>query len=305
MHLKLSTTGLLVLMASLGVACGGSDSVGAKDGGPTNDGASVGDAAHNGDAANAGDTAGTSDGMTSDGMTLDAMPLMDGGSTVTPQPVNLNSAGTYAIFSLTGISTVPTSAITGDIGVSPVKASAITGFSLMEDATKVFATSTQVTGKVYAPDYSAPTPANVVTAQNDMMTAYTDAAGRAPDVTELGAGNIGGLTLPRGVYKWSSGLLIPTTVTLAGSATDVWIFQIAQNLKLDNGMSVALTGGAVPEHVFWQVAGAVDIGTTAQFEGVVLCMTAIALETGASIHGRLMAQSAVTLESSTVVQPAN
>ena len=88
---------------------------------------------------------------------------------------------------------------------------------------------------MYAPDYSAPTPANVISAQNDMMTAYTDAAGRAPDVTELGAGNIGGMTLPRGVYKWTSGLLIPTSVTLAGSATDVWIFQIAQNLKLTTG----------------------------------------------------------------------
>jgi hypothetical protein len=55
--------------------------------------------------------------------------------------------------------------------------------------------------------------------------------------------------------------------------------------------------------VFWQVSGAVDLGTTSHFEGIVLSQTAIALHTGASINGRLLAQTAVTLESSTVVQP--
>jgi UDP-3-O-[3-hydroxymyristoyl] glucosamine N-acyltransferase len=84
----------------------------------------------------------------------------------------------------------------------------------------------------------------------------------------------------------------------------VWIFQIAQNLTMSNARSIVLAGGAVPKNVFWQVAGSVDIGTTAHFEGVILCQTAIALGTGASINGRLMAQSAVTLESNAVVQPA-
>ena len=69
-------------------------------------------------------------------------------------------------------------------------------------------------------------------------------AGRAPDVTELGAGNIGGMTLTPGVYKWGTGLLIPTDVTLSGSATAVWIFQIAQNLTMSSGVKVVLAGGA-------------------------------------------------------------
>ena len=119
----------------------------------------------------------------------------------------------------------------------------------------MFSTSTQVTGKVYAADYAAPTPSNLTTAVGDMELAFTDAAGRAPDVTELGAGNIGGMTLAPGVYKWGTGLLIPTDVTLNGSATDVWIFQIAQDLTVAAARRSSSTGGALPKNVFWQVAG--------------------------------------------------
>jgi hypothetical protein len=217
--------------------------------------------------------------------------------------VNLGTAGDYVILAKSGISTVPPSVVTGNIGVSPATATAITGFSLTKDATGVFATSTQVTGKVYASTYSVPTPSNLTTAVSDMQLAFTDAAGRAPDVTELGAGNIGGKTLTPGVYKWSSGLLIPTDVTLNGSATDVWIFQIAKNLTVSSATNVVLSGGAVPKNVFWEVAGSVALGTTVQFEGVILCQTMIALDTGASIDGRLLAQTAVKIESSTVVEP--
>lgn len=150
---------------------------------------------------------------------------------------------------------MPTSAVTGDMGLSPAAASYITGFSLIADATNAFSTSTQVTGKVYASDYAAPTPSNLTTAVSDMMLAFTDAAGRAPDVTELGAGNIGGMTLTRGVYKWGTGVLIPSSVTLAGSGTDVWIFQIAQGLTMSAAKSIVLSGGAVAKNVFWQVSG--------------------------------------------------
>jgi len=168
----------------------------------------------------------------------------------------------------------------------------------------VFSTSAQVTGKVYAANYTAPTPSNLTTAIGDMKIAFTDAAGRAPKFTELGAGQIGGMTLAPGVYKWGTGVLIPTDLTLMGNATDVWIFQIAQTLTVSSATKIVLTGGAVPKNVFWEVAGAVDLGTTSHFEGVILTQTMIALETGASINGRLLAQTAVTLEKSTVVEPA-
>ncbi len=218
-------------------------------------------------------------------------------------PVKLGQSGTYAILAKSGISTVPMSAITGNIGCSPAAATFITGFSLTADATNVFATSPQVTGKVFSPDYTPPTPTNLTTAVSDMETAFTDAAGRAPGQTELGAGNIGGKTLTAGVYKWGTGLLIPTNVTLTGNATDVFIFQVAQDLTMMSGAKVILSGGVLPKNITWQVSGQVDLGTTAHLEGIVLSQTAITLRTGASINGRLLAQTAVNIDGSTVVQP--
>lgn len=223
---------------------------------------------------------------------------------VSASPVNLGTAGNYVILAETQISTVPTSAITGDVAISPAAATYITGFSLTADSTNTSATSPQITGTVYAADYTSPTPANLTTAVGDMDLAFTDAAGRAADVSELGAGNIGGMTLIPGVYKWGSGLLIPTDLHLSGSACDVWIFEIAQDLTVSNGVQVSLAGGAVAKNVFWQVSGSVSLGTTSHFEGVILSQTAINLATGSSINGRLLAQSAVTLDSSAVVQPA-
>jgi hypothetical protein len=116
-------------------------------------------------------------------------------------------------------------------------------------------------------------------------------------------GNIGSMTLTAGVYKWGTGLLIPTDLTLTGSATDVWIFQISQNLTVSSAAKVVLTGGALARNVFWQVAGLTDLDTTSHLEGVVLCQTSIALHSGATINGRLLAQTAVTLDHNTVVRP--
>jgi hypothetical protein len=222
-------------------------------------------------------------------------------------PVDLGTAGNYVILAKSGISTVPPSTITGDIGVSPIKSTAITGFSLILITGSPFATSAQITGKVYASDYAAPTPANLTTAVSDMETAYTDAAGRTlPDHTELGSGNIGGMTLAPGLYKWGTSVTIPMGITLAGGPNDVWIFQIAGNLTIAGATSVSLSGGALARNIFWQVAGGVgvDLGTTSHFEGIILSQAGINLQTGASINGRLMAQTAVTLESNIVTIPA-
>lgn len=219
-----------------------------------------------------------------------------------PAPVDLGSATGFVILAKTGVSNVPTSAITGNIGVSPAAATSITGFALTLGAGAAFATSSQVTGNIYAPGYAAPTPTNLTSAISAMETAYTNAAGRTlPDHIELGSGNIGGLTLPAGLYKWSSTVTIPSNVTLNGSATDVWIFQIAGGLTMASGKRVVLSGGALASNVFWQVAGNVTLGTTARIEGQVLSQTGISLGTGARANGRLLAQTAVTLAGSTVI----
>ena len=222
-----------------------------------------------------------------------------------PPIVNLGAAGNFVILSKSGIDTIPTSAVTGDIGVSPIKSGAITGFGLTADASNVFSTSPQVTGKVFASDYAVPTPDNLTTAISNMEFAYTDAAGRqTPDFTELGAGDISGLTLVPGLYKWGTAVSINSDVTLNGGPNDVWIFQIGQGITQGNGTHILLTGGALAKNIFWQSTGVVSIGTTAHFEGVILSQTSITLDTGASINGRLLAQTAVTIKSSTVTQPA-
>jgi hypothetical protein len=230
------------------------------------------------------------------------------GSTIAAGPalVNLGTAGSFAILSKSGIDSVPSSAITGDIGVSPAAATYLTGFSLSMDSTNTFATSAQITGKAYASDYTPPCPAKMTTAVSDMEIAYTDAAGRVtPDFTELGAGNISGLTLVPGLYKWGTGLLVATDVTLKGNANDVWIFQISGDFTMAPGAKIILSGGAKASNIFWQSYGAVVIGTTAHLEGIVLSQTEITLATGASANGRLLSQTAVTLDQSTVTQPAD
>jgi len=220
-----------------------------------------------------------------------------------PAPVVLGPAGNYVILAKSATSNVPTSAITGDIGLSPAAASFITGLTLNLPANGAFSTSAQVTGNVYASDYAVPTPSNLTTAIGAMQTAYVDAAGRpTPDHTELASGNIGGLTLPAGLYKWSNTVTIPTNVTLTGGANDTWIFQIAGGLTQASATKVILTGGAQAKNVVWQVFGVVDIGTTAHMEGEILSQTSITLETGASANGRLLAQTAVTLAGNTVVE---
>jgi len=221
-----------------------------------------------------------------------------------PAVVNLGTASNFVVLSKSGISTTGTTSITGNIGVSPASATYITGFGLTMDSSNVFSTSSLVTGKVYAADYAVPSPTTMTTAISDMQTAYVDAAGRTlPTATELGAGNIGGMTLAPGLYKWSTGLIIPSNVTLSGGSDDVWIFQIAQNLTVNSGVQVILSGGAQLSNIFWQVAGQTTLGTTSVFNGNILDQTAIILNTGATLNGRALAQTAVTLDSNSVAIP--
>ena len=222
-----------------------------------------------------------------------------------PAAVNLGTAGNFVILAKTGISTTGSTSVVGNLGLSPAAASYITGFALTLPAAGAFSTSALVNGNVYAPGYADPTPANITTAVSDMQTAYTDAMGRAPNSTELGAGNIGGLTLAPGVFKWSTGVTIPVDVTLSGGANDVWIFQVAQNLDVSSAAKIVLSGGAQASNVFWVVAGQTTIGTTAVFNGNILDQTTIVLNTGATLNGRALAQAAVTLDASAVTAPSS
>jgi hypothetical protein len=221
---------------------------------------------------------------------------------VGPAPVLLGAAGRYAILAKSAVSNVPTSKIVGNVGLSPAAASYLTGFSLTKAGTQW--SSPQVSGGLFAADNDPPTPSTLTTSVGNMEAAYTDAATRpTPDYLDLGAGSIGGLTLKPGLYTWSSTVTIPTDITLEGAPNDVWIFQISGDLTMSAAKSMILQGGARPKNIFWQVAGAVTVGTTSHAEGIMLGKTAINFATGASINGRLLAQTAVSLDSTTVTAP--
>jgi hypothetical protein len=219
-------------------------------------------------------------------------------STAAQAVVNLGVAGKFVILSKSGITDVFPSAITGDIGTSPISGAAI------------HVTCAEVTGTIYSVDAAGPLPCRVInpgrltTAVKDMQTAYTDAAGRSnPNFLNLGAGNIGGKTLKPGLYKWTTAVIIPTDVTISGGPNAVWIFQVAGTLTMSSAVKITLTGGAQAKNIFWQVAGGATFGTTSHFEGIILGKTGINLKTGASINGRMLAQTAVTLQKNTVKGP--
>ena len=238
-------------------------------------------------------------------------PYGTGGSSVTTTPVNitppsscpavsmnLGGASDFAILSDSGITDIPTSHIIGDIGTYPITGAAITGINCNE-----------ITGSVYDRDstYANATcritnSSKLLTATGNMLTAYTTGNGLSPCATGLGAGNIGGMTLPSGVYKWTTGVTIPTNVILSGNSTDVWVFQIAGTLNIASATQVQLTGGALAKNVYWIVADTTSLGTTSVFNGNILDATNIALDTGATLNGRALAQTAVTLDSNNVTK---
>lgn len=218
--------------------------------------------------------------------------------------INLGSAADFTILAKAGVTTTGATSVVGDIGVSPIAASSITGFGLVPDASNEFSTSSLVTGKIYAADYDSPTPSILSTAVSDMEAAYTDAAGRAgPDFLNYLGGNLGGETLSAGLYKWTSGLNINNSILLdaSGDSSAVWIFQVSDRLILASNASIFLGGGANVSNIFWQTAGGATLGTDSHFEGNILTATDIAANTNATINGRLLAQTGVTLQGNSVI----
>ena len=219
--------------------------------------------------------------------------------------VNLGSAGNFVILSNSGITDVSSSAITGNIGAY------FTGASITATDGNF---CDEVTGTIYTIDAAGPAcrlidASKLLQASSDMGTAYTDAAGRhtSKGLLNIGAGNIGGLTLTPGVYTWGTGVTLPfgTNVTLNGGANDVFIFQVAQTLTTGDATQIILTGGAQAKNIFWVVGETVALGAGSQFQGNILGATDITLLAGASVTGRLMAGTDVTLITNAVTQPVN
>jgi len=213
--------------------------------------------------------------------------------------VPLQTAGKFAILSGTGITDVSPSVIVGDIGTSP-----ITGAALLVPCT-------ELVGKMFVVDAggfacSTINPSYLTTAIADMVYAYNQVALlKNPNFLDLAAGHLGGLTLAPGLYSFSGSVDALADFTIQGtdSSLDKWIFQVAGTLNVASGVRVTMSRGATARKVTWQVAEAVTFDTTSHMEGVVLGKTLIAINTGASVTGRLLAQTAVTLQMATVVAP--
>lgn len=242
-----------------------------------------------------------------------------------PAPVDLLTAGNFAVLSKTGITNTGshTSAIVGNIGSSPITAAAMNGVFCSEMSGIIYGVDAAYTGSGATTCFAGnpgvpavvPPDANKTLVDNavlDMGTAYANAAGRTlPTATELFAGNLGGQTIAPGLYKWSTDVTIPTDVTLSGGPNDVWIFQIAGNLSIASGGSVpagikvVLAGGAQASNVFWQVGGVTGatLGTYSTFNGTILSAKQVIIQTGAVLNGRALAQTQVTLDAAIVTTP--
>jgi len=145
-------------------------------------------------------------------------------------------------------------------------------------------------------------------AQYDLLQAYNDAAGRLPDITYGPIHDLAGETLVAGVYNDSTSFGIGAngilTLNGGGNPNAVWIFQAGSTLITESNSSVVLINGAQAQNVFWQVGSSATLGTYSHFEGSILALTKIALDTGATMNGRALARNAeVTLDHNTIIVP--
>jgi hypothetical protein len=199
--------------------------------------------------------------------------------------VGLGNAGSFAVLAAASVTNTGPTMVSGDLGVNA--GSAVTGFppGIVNNGT-IHATDT-LSGL----------------AQQDLVTAYNDAAGRTPTMTGITA--LDGLTLAPGVYSGGA-LALGGTLTLNGAANDVFIFQASSTLVAGTGSQVLLTGGATACNVFWQVASSATLDAGSTFVGTVMALTSVTAKTGATVSGRLLARTGgVTLDTNVITRPTS
>lgn len=202
--------------------------------------------------------------------------------------VGLGTATSFSVLAGSTVTNTGPSVISGDLGLSP--GSDVTGFppGLVINGTQ------HVTNAL------------ALQAQNDLTTAYNDAAGRTPVVDKTGQ-DLGGQTLVAGVYQAANEMDLTGTVTLdaQGDPNAVFIFQAGSTLITASSSTVALLGGARSCNVFWQVGSSATLGTNTTFVGSIMALTDANLQTGAVVEGRVLARNGqVTLDTNTITRPA-
>ena len=199
--------------------------------------------------------------------------------------VNLGTAGSYAVLAGSTVTNTGSSVLTGDLGVSP--GTAVTGFP----------PGIIIGGTLQAGDAAA------AQAQLDLTTGYNAAAGLARTGTLTGQ-NLGGMTLTPGVYFFASSAQLTGQLTLnnLGNPNALFVFQIGTTLTTASNSSVIFSSSLADSNVFWQVGSSATLGTTTAFQGNILALTSITLDTGATIGcGSALARNgAVTLDSNVI-----
>jgi hypothetical protein len=201
------------------------------------------------------------------------------------RPVKLGSSGTFAVLGGSTVTSAGLTVLNGDLGVYP--GTSITGFGPGID-----------NGTIHAGDPVAGQ------AQADLLLAYNDAASRKKP-SGLPA-DIGGMTITPGVYNVTATLGISGTVTFDGqnNPDSVYIIQVPSTLTAAVNSNVVLIDQANACNIFWQVGSSATLQTASTFSGTILAAASVSLGTGATVNGRVLAETgAVTLLSNTVSVP--
>lgn len=201
----------------------------------------------------------------------------------------LGTAGDFSVLAGTTVTNTGPSLIDGGhLGVSP--GTAITGFP---------------PGMIMPPYTQHSADAVALQAQSDLTTAYNTAAGLA-FTQDLTGQDLGGLTLLPGVYSFSSSAQLTGTLTLdaLGDPNAQFVFQIGSTLMTaSNSSVVTINGGSMPGcNTFWQVGSSATLGAGTDFQGHMLALTSITMNTGSNIlYGSALARNgAVTLDDNNI-----
>jgi len=196
-------------------------------------------------------------------------------------PIDFLTTTTYAVLAGATITNTGPTLLDGDLGLSP--GSSVTGAPVVTGVSQV-------------------ANATAVLAKADLVTVYNAAAALPSTATRIG--DIGGEVLTTGVYTSSSVLSIERAdLVLVGDADDIFVFQMVSGLTVASGRKVILQGVRAC-NVIWQVGSSAIIETGAQFEGSILALTSITMNTGATANGRMLARNGqVSFQTNTVIVP--
>src|ERR1700680_2396749 len=195
--------------------------------------------------------------------------------------VTIGALKTFAVLGHSTVTNTGPTVVQGDLGLSP--GTSIVGFP-----------PGVVKGTIHNNDSQA------AQAQVDLTAAIADAGGRGGAVPIVG--DLGGQVLTTGVYSAAAAQGLTGVLTLNGSPTDVWIFQIGTALTVAG--SVVFTGGESAANVVWNLGGSATIGVGSVMAGTIMALASISLATGASLNGRALASTgAVTMDTNNISAP--